>query len=102
MANNISLTTELNNTGYQIDSGLSSIMMGSEGYGIVYGFKSASELMEKNFMESLSTISVYYYDDPVITKFIAEEIAPYYAGDRTLDETVKILDDRANKYIKEM
>ena len=102
MANNISLTTELNNTGYQIDSGFSSIMMGSEGYGIVYGFKSASESMEKNFMESLSTISVYYYDDPVITKFIAEEIAPYYAGDRTLDETVKILDDRANKYIKEM
>lgn len=102
MANNISLTTELSNTGYQIDSGFSSIMMGSEDYGIVYGFKTASASMEKNFMESLSTISVYYYDDPVITKFIAEEIAPYYAGDRTLDETVKILNDRTNKYIKEM
>ena len=102
MAENISLITEMNNTGYQLDSGLSSIMIGSDNYGIVYGCKTASASMEKSFMDSLSKISIYYYDDPVITKFIIEEIAPYYAGDRTLDEAVKILNDRVNKYIKEM
>ncbi len=102
MANNISLTTELNNTGYQIDSGFSSVFTGNEDYGIVYGFKTASASMENNFMDSLSSISVYYYDDPVITGFIAEEIAPYYAGDRSLDESVRILNDRVNKYVKEM
>jgi uncharacterized lipoprotein YehR (DUF1307 family) len=77
-------------------------MIGSDNYGIVYGCKTASASMEKSFMDSLSKISIYYYDDPVITKFIIEEIAPYYAGDRTLDEAVKILKDRVNKYIKEM
>jgi hypothetical protein len=57
--------------------------------------------MEDSFIQSLSAISRYYYDDPVITVFLVEEIAPYYAGDRTLDESVKILNERTDKYIKE-
>ena len=53
-------------------------------------------------MNSLSTISVYYYDDPVITAFLIEEISPYYAGDRPLKDAVRILNDRVEKYIEEM
>lgn len=37
-----------------------------------------------------------------ITAFLAEEIAPYHAGGRTLDDAIKILNDRSEKYIKEM
>ena len=32
-------------------------------------------------MDSLENISIYYYDDPVITAFIVEEIADPYGGD---------------------
>ena len=53
-------------------------------------------------MNSLSNLSRYYYDDPVITAFLTEEIAPYYAGDRTIDDVVRILNDRTGKYVKEM
>lgn len=37
-----------------------------------------------------------------ITAFLAEEIAPYHAGGHTLDDAIKILNDRSEKYIKEM
>ena len=68
----------------------------------MFGFKMATSDMEEQMMASLASISIYYYDDPVINSFIVEEIAPYYAGDRSLDDTVTILNDRVNKYIKEM
>lgn len=102
MEKNIGLTAELNNTGYDVDQSMSTYMSGLDDYELVYGFKRSTGSMERNFMNSLENISIYYYDDPVIMAFIVEEIAPYYAGDRTLDETVKILNDRVNKYIKEM
>jgi hypothetical protein len=50
----------------------------------------------------MSTISTYYYEDHKIVEFVLEEIAPYYAGDRTLDETITILDDRVTRYVREM
>ena len=31
-----------------------------------------------------------------------EEIAPYYAGDRSLDDVVRYLNDRVSKYVREM
>ncbi len=102
MEKNIGLTAKLNNAGYDVDQEMSTYMSGLDDYKTVYGFKRSTGSMEKSFMDSLENISIYYYDDPVITAFIVEEIAPYYAGDRTLDETVKILNDRVNKYIKEM
>ncbi|MBQ1297829.1 MAG: hypothetical protein IIY21_27570, partial [Clostridiales bacterium] len=62
----------------------------------------STKAMEEGMMNSLSTISVYYYDDPVITAFLIEEISPYYVGDRPLKDAVRILNDRVKKYIKEM
>ena len=69
---------------------------------MMFGYKESTKDMEEQMIASLSSISTYYYDDPVITSFLVEEIAPYYAGDRSLDDTVRILNDRANKYVKEM
>ena len=71
-------------------------------YASTTGYKKASKDMEDNMMASLSSISKYYYEDPVITSFLVEEIAPYYAGDRSLDDVVRYLNDRAEKYTKEM
>lgn len=102
MQRNIAITAEKNNTGEKVDEEMSSYMTGLGELSNVYGYKYSSKEMEKQMMNSLSAISTYYYDDPVITAFLVEDLAPYYAGDRSLDDVVKILNDRTNKYIKEM
>lgn len=66
------------------------------------GLKYASEDMCERFLDSLGSISVYYYEDKKIVQFVTEELAPYYAGDRTLDDCIMYLNDRAAKYVKEM
>ena len=102
MARNIALITEANNSSRDVDLEMNDYLVGMGDFFMAYGYKYATDDMGAKMMESLSTISTYYYDDPVITAFLVEEIAPYYAGDRSLDEVVKILNDRCNKYIKEM
>ena len=44
----------------------------------------------------------FYYEDNEITKIVFEEITPYFAGDRSLDDVIKYLNDRTTKYIREM
>ena len=68
----------------------------------VYGDKHATEEMRERFLNSLSTISTYYYEDYTIVRFTMEELAPYYAGDRSLDEAIDVLNSRVTKYVKEM
>ena len=102
MARNIELISEQNNQGRDVDMEMNDLMTGLGDYAAAYGYKYATDDMSEKMMDSLSSISTYYYDDPVITAFLVEEIAPYYAGDRSLDEAVRILNDRCNKYIKEM
>ena len=102
MERNISIISEKNNTGEKVDEEMSNYMTGLGDLNTAFGYKYSTKDMEKQMMNSLSSISTYYYDDPVITAFLVEEIAPYYAGDRSLDDVIKIINDRANKYIKEM
>ena len=58
--------------------------------------------MRNSFVNSLSTISTYYYTDRRVVQFIFEELAPYFAGDRSLDDAIKYMNDRTTKYINEM
>ena len=102
MARNMSVITEKNNSSQDAFEDLAEYMTGLANDARIYGYKKASKDMEEQFMKSLSNLSRYYYDDPVITKFLTEEIAPYYAGDRTIDDVVRILNDRTGKYVKEM
>ena len=67
-----------------------------------YHDKIASESMQQSFLDCLSTISTYYYEDPRIVTFVIEETQAYYAGDVTLDKVVEYINDRASKYVKEM
>ena len=64
--------------------------------------KMATDEMCESFRNSMASVSTYYYEDRVIVQFINEELAPYYAGDRTLDDAIKILNDRVTKYVNEM
>ena len=102
MARNMSIITEKNNSAQDAFEELAEYMTGLSNDARIYGYKRGSKDMEDQFMQSLSNLSRYYYDDPVITTFLTEEIAPYYAGDRTIDDVVRILNDRTGKYVKEM
>ena len=101
---NIDSLTKLNNEAY--DKYKADIASGSiipaPGLDKVTGDKSATDEMRESFMNSLATISTYYYEDHTIVQFVLEELAPYYAGDRSLDDTVKYLNDRTYKYVREM
>ena len=67
-----------------------------------YGDKMATEGMRESFLNSMSSISTYYYEDRSIIQFVDEELAPYYAGDRTIDDAIILINDRVSKYIREM
>ena len=49
----------------------------------------------------LSNLSVYYIEDKDIRNIICEELAPYYVGDHSIDDTIKYINDRVSKYINE-
>ena len=104
MRKNVESLNGINNKAY--DRYMASIKSGaiipSAGMDKVTGDKAATEDMAESFLNSLSTISTYYYEDYTIVKFTLEELAPYYAGDRSLDDAIRYLNDRTTKYIREM
>ena len=104
MNKNVETLTGINNEGYERyrDKIQNGIIIPAPGLDKVYGDKAASDEMVESFLGSLSTISTYYYEDYTIVQFTLEELAPYYAGDRSLDDVIKYLNDRTYKYIKEM
>lgn len=104
MDKNIETLTRLNNEAYE--KYLASIRSGAikvPGYvESAEGDKRSTEDMQESFKNSMSTISTYYYEDARITGFVTEELQPYYAGDRSLDDVIKYVNDRTTKYVREM
>lgn len=96
------MITEKNNDAQAGLLEMADYMTGIADDAALYGYKYAGDGLGDNFLDCLTALSRYYYDDPVITAFLTEEIGPYYAGDRSLDDVIKILNDRSEKYIKEM
>ena len=104
MNKNIETLAERNNEVYkwfeaQVENG---VFIPAAGLDKAYGDKYATDDMAEIFLNSLSTISTYYYEDYSIIKFLDEELAPYYAGDRSLDDAIKYVNDRTAKYVREM
>ena len=104
MEKNIRVLTKCNNDSYAIfdNSVKTRAIIPAPGLDMVTGDKYATDEMAQSFRESLASISTYYYEDYTIVQFIDEELAPYYAGDRSLDEAIKYINDRVTKYVREM
>ena len=104
MDRNIEFLTRNNNDEYSkyLEGVKSGKFIPSPGLDKAYGQKEATDDMSESFKESLSSISTYYYEDHTIIEFVDEELAPYYAGDRSLDDAIRYLNDRAAKYVREM
>ena len=80
----------------------SGVFRPATGYDKVFGDKYSTDGMIRIFRESLASISIYYYEDYTIVQFLDEELAPYYAGDRSLDDAINYINDRVTKYVREM
>ncbi len=66
------------------------------------GFKKATDTMQQKFYNMLSTLSVYYMDDREIRNIVNEELAVFYAGDKTIDDVIFLINDRVDKYVSEV
>ncbi|MBO4650673.1 MAG: extracellular solute-binding protein [Clostridiales bacterium] len=65
------------------------------------GYKEATDTMQQEFYDMLSTLSVYYMDDQEIKNIINEELEAFYAGDKSIDEVIRFINDRVDKYVSE-
>ena len=104
MAKNIDALTLKSNEAFEALEAAkrSGAVMQTGGAEKLFGDKMATDEMRESFLSSMATISTYYYEDHRIVEFVLEELAPYYAGDRTLDDAITILDDRVTRYVREM
>lgn len=102
MERNLSIISEKNNISVDAGQTMSVFAPGLDDVFEVYGNKYSTKDMEDQLMKSLSAISTYYYDDPVITAILTEDLETCYAGDRTLDDAIKIINERTDKYINEI
>ena len=94
MERDIDAVTKYNNAGVkkfnaEVESGASIPAVGLDK---ATGDKMATDAMKERFLKNLSELSTYYYEDGEITKFVFEEIAPYLAGDHSLDEAIAVKD----------
>ena len=104
MARNIESLSQLNNEKYaqyreSVENG---VFIPAPGVETAYADKYATDDMRESFQNSMSTISTYYYEDYTIVGFVMEEVTPYFAGDRSIDDVIKYLNDRTTKYVGEM
>ena len=65
------------------------------------GYKESTDTMQQKFFDMLSTLSVYYMDDVQIRNIVNEELAAYYSGDKSLDDVIRFINDRVDKYTGE-
>ena len=56
---------------------------------------------EKGFRALIDGSSGIYGCDPKVWKIISEDAASYFSGDKSLDETCSIIQDRVTTYINE-
>lgn len=104
MNNNLKILSDINNKAvknYQDSKASKAIIVPME-IDTAYGDKEATDNMRDSFINSLSSITVYYYEDYAIVQFLDEELKPYFAGDRSLDDAIKFINDRTTKYVREM
>ena len=104
MNNNLKILSDINNKAVKayMDSKASKAIIVPMEIDTAYGDKEATDDMRDSFINSLSSISVYYYEDHAIVQFLDEELKPYFAGDRSLDDAIKYINDRVTKYVREM
>ena len=53
-------------------------------------------------MELHDAISTIYTEDSALWEIVSEQVQPYFAGDKSVDETAKLVQSRAELYVNEL
>ena len=53
------------------------------------------------FEELINTTSQIYWPDDALSNIVWEAVSPYLSGDKTLDDTLRLLDNRVSLYLNE-
>ncbi len=70
-----------------------------ESYGI--NAVKVDESLSDDYVAALSLVDGFVKSDSDISIILAEEIQPYFAGDKTIDEVIRIIEDRVQTVIDE-
>lgn len=53
------------------------------------------------FEELINTTSQIYWPDDTLSNIVWEAVSPYLSGDKTLDDTLRLLENRVSLYLNE-
>lgn len=53
----------------------------------------------EDLFNSIETINLY---DPTVYDIVYEACGPYFAGDKTIDETITLIQNRVSLYLNEL
>lgn len=56
----------------------------------------------ERFETLLNSTTLLYWPDDELSNIVWDSIGPYLAGDRSLDDTVALVQNRAQLYVNEM
>ena len=75
----------------------------SDGFGLApdYIIRAATEEETRRYEDLICSIDKIELSDKTIFDIVQENLEPYFAGDRTLDETVAFIQNRVTLYINE-
>ena len=60
-----------------------------------------SQAQYDQIMELYNAVTTVYTEDNALWEIISEQAQPYFAGDKSVDETAKLIQSRAEIYVNE-
>ena len=69
--------------------------------GVELTYYAASQEECTQLMDLYNGIDAYFRRDPELTAIITETAGAYFAGDKSLEETAELVQNRANLYVNE-
>ena len=69
--------------------------------GYEYVIRAATKEEEQRYEDLINSIDKMELCDKAVFDIVQESLGPYFAGDRTLDETVDLIQNRVSLYVNE-
>ena len=74
---------------------------GSEGTLFDLTYTPTTQAQYDQIMELYNAISTVYTEDSALWEIISEQVQPYFAGDKSVDEAARLIQSRAELYVNE-
>ena len=91
----------INRSDYELSKKCNVSQVISDGLGIDYVIRAATAEEAQRYESLINSIDKIGLCDKTIFDIVQETIGPYFAGDKTLDETVELVQNRVTLYVNE-